>query len=121
MKIHYQDEYGESILTAYNKTGVPRIGETVRIGDEDYRVKNVTWIADFDDVIVEITQNLVRQRESGNGDSNRLAEMNRAILETNKRQDVQEKKHRLLNEQIVSIRSHINNKTRQERKDNDTR
>jgi hypothetical protein len=38
MKIYYQDEYGEELQIAYNKNAVPRIGETVVIDKEEYRV-----------------------------------------------------------------------------------
>ena len=43
--------------------------------------------------------------------------MNNAILSVNKRQDASEKKGRALNEQIGSIRKHINQRIQQEKKD----
>ena len=117
MKIYYQDEYGEELYVAYNKNAVPRIGETVVLVQE-YRVKDVIWDAASDDVIVEITQNLVRAaKEINDGTSGRLAEMQRAIVAVTKRQDTTEKKGRMLTEQVVTIRKHINQRIQQERKE----
>jgi len=117
MKIHYQDEYGEELYVAYNKNAVPRIGETVVLVQE-YRVKDVIWDAASDDVIVEVTQNLIRAaKETNDGTSGRLAEMQRAIMAVNKRQDSSEKKGRMLTEQVVTIRKHINQRIQQERKE----
>ena len=117
MKIYYQDEYGEELYVAYNKNAVPRIGETVVLVQE-YRVKDVIWDAASDDVIVEITQNLVRAaKEINDGTSGRLAEMQRAIVAMTKRQDTTEKKGRMLTEQVVTIRKHINQRIQQERKE----
>ncbi len=121
MKIYYQDEYGEELHIAYNKNAVPRIGETVIIAEEEYRVREVIWQGDGDDVTVEITQNLLKQSKKDNTDVAAISEMKAAIASINNRHDKQEKKQRLLSEQVVSIRKHINTNIRQERKDNDTR
>ena len=118
MKIYYQDEYGEELYTAYNKNAVPRIGETVIIEEEEYKVRDVIWKGDGDDVIVEITQNLVRAvKETKDDSSGRLAEMQRAIVAVTKRQDGTEKKNRILTEQVVTLRTHINQRIQQERKE----
>lgn len=118
MKIYYQDEYGEELYTAYNKNAVPRIGETVVIEKEEYRVRDVVWKGDGDDVIVEVTQNLIKAvKEAVDNTSGRLAEMQRAIVAVNKRQDSSEKKGRMLTEQVVTIRKHINQRIQQERKE----
>ena len=118
MKIYYQDEYGEELYTAYNKNSVPRIGETVIIEEEEYKVRDVIWKGDGDDVIVEITQNLVRAvKETKDDSSGRLAEMQRAIVAVTKRQEGTEKKNRMLTEQVVTIRKHINQRIQQERKE----
>lgn len=118
MKIYYQDEYGEELYTAYNKSAVPRIGESVVIDEEEYKVRDVVWKADSDDVIVEITQNLVRaSKETKDDTPGRLAEMQRAIVAVNNRQDTSEKKGRMLTEQVVTIRKHINQRIQQERKE----
>lgn len=122
MKIYYQDEYGEDVYIAYNRNAVPRIGETVIINKEEYNIRNVIWHGDGDDVIVEITQNLLRSvKESVNIDSGRLNQMQRAIVDMNKRQDATEKRNRAITEQVVTIRKHINQQIQQERKNNDSR
>jgi len=121
MKINYQDEYGEQLYST-NGDITPSIGQSVIFDDEDYRVKNVTWMIEHGYVIVEITQNTVRSTQKESADSGRLNEMHNAILAVNKRQDASEKKGRALNEQIGSIRKHINQRIQQEKKDtNDTR
>ena len=107
MKIHYQDEYGEELYVAYNKNAVSRIGETVVIDKEEYRVKDVIWDAASDDVIVEVTQNPIRRAKEPTEVDGRLKEVQRAIVETNKRQDLQEKRTKSLREQTMSIRQHI--------------
>lgn len=118
MKIYYQDEYGEELYVAYNKNAVPRIGETVVLVQQ-YRVKDVIWDAASDDVIVEVTQNLIRASKeiSNDNTSGRLTEMNRAIVALGKRQDTAEKKSRMLTEQVVTVRKHINQRIQQERKE----
>lgn len=121
MKIYYQDEYGAELHTAYNRNSVPRIGETVVIKKEEYRVKDVVWEGDGDDVIVEITQNLLKSSKKENNDLSMFTEMRTALSALGSKFNAQEKKQRMLNEQVVSIRKHINNNIRQERKDNDTR
>ena len=122
MKIYYQDEYGEELYVAYNKNAVPRIGESVVIDKEEYRVKDVIWDDASDDVIVAITQNLIKAAKVTTDDTTgRLAEMQRAIVAVTKRQDSNEKKGRMLTEQVGSIRKHINQRIQQEKKNNDTR
>jgi len=97
---------------------VPRIGETVVINKEEYRVKDIIWDTASDDVIVEVTQNLIRAaKETTDSTSGRLAEMQRAIVAVTKRQDTTEKKGRMLTEQVVTIRKHINQRIQQERKE----
>ena len=108
MKIIYSDEYGEEIF----RSGIgilPSIGDTVSIDDEDWKVKSRVFIPKEDSVVIEISQNMVRSKSSDDG-SDRLAEMQRAIISVNKRQDVVEKKSRILREQLVSVRTQLRNK-----------
>ena len=120
MKINYQDEYGEPLYSA-NADIVPSIGHTVILNSEDYKVRDVVWMVNSNYVIVEVTQNLVRTQQKESNDLGRLNSLHGAILAVNKRQDASEKKSRALNEQIGSIRKHINQRIQQERKiHNDT-
>lgn len=116
MKINYQNEYTDLIYSA-NADIVPSIGQSVIFQDEEYRVKNVIWMIEHDYVSVELTQTVIRQTQKESTDSDRLRDVNNAILAVNKRQDANEKKGRALNEQIVSIRKHINQRIQQEKKD----
>ena len=45
MKINYQDEYGEPMYST-NGDAIPSIGHSIMFRDEDYRVKNVTWLVE---------------------------------------------------------------------------
>lgn len=120
MKIHYKDEYGEELYIAYNQSVVPRVAETVIIHREEYKVKDVIWFVEDDIALVEITQNLTRQPKK-DGSNSALAGMKAEISEIKESVNRQERKRRLLGEQVSSIASHINRHSRQERKDNDTR
>ena len=117
MKIHYQDEYYETIYTAYNQNMVPSVGDSVMFADEDYRVSDVIWAIDQDEVIVIITQNLVKSKKE-DGTDTRLAEVKNAILSLDNKVTAQEKKSKSLNEQLVSVRTYL--KTQKASKPNDT-
>lgn len=118
MQIRYVDEYGTGLYWGQTAQPIaPMVGDTVVIGEEEYRVKSKTFFPEKDVVVVEVTQNLIRSKEPTDDSSSRLAEMRRAILDVSKRQDVAEKKGRMLNEQVGSIRRHINQRIQQERKE----
>jgi hypothetical protein len=108
MKIIYSDEYGEEVFRSGSGI-LPSVGDTVSIDDEDWRVRSKVFIPKEDSVVIEITQNMVRSK-SPEDSGTRLAEMQRAIVEVNKRQDTQEKKSRHLREQLVTVRTHLRNK-----------
>ena len=109
MKIRYIDEYGNDVFDSNNSVGsnfLPLVGDTVTIDDEDYRVKSRIFYPMEDEAVVELTQNQIKSKSSDDvGD--RLAEMQRAIVKVNKRQDTQEKKSTRLNEQLVSVRTYL--------------
>lgn len=109
MKIHYQDEYHETIYTAYNKEVVPRIDDSIMFNDEDYRIKDVIWAIEIDEIIVVVTQNLINKQKDDGSTDTRLAEVNRAILNLDKKVNAQEKKGKLLSEQLVSVRTYLKN------------
>jgi hypothetical protein len=117
MKIHYQDDYHETIYTAYNKEVVPRIGDAIMFDEEDYRIKDVIWAVEIDEVIVMVTQNLVKNQKE-DGTDTRLAEVKSAILNLDKKVKTQEKKSKLLSEQLVSVRSYL--KTQKAQKPNES-
>jgi septal ring factor EnvC (AmiA/AmiB activator) len=109
MQILYQDEYGEQLFLSESGQ-IPTIGDTVQLDEEDWRVRSRTFVPMQNAVIIELTQNLVRAKEE-DGTGTRLKEMSRAIVETNKRQDVSDKKNRMLREQLVSVRQQIKQTT----------
>lgn len=113
MKILFVDEYGETLFSQ-DDGYTPTIGDAVSLEDEDWRIKSRTFIPALNLVIIELTQNLIRSK-APDEDGGRLKEMQRAIVEVNKRQDQHEKKSRLLREQLVSVRQYIrrNNKPKE--------
>jgi hypothetical protein len=109
MQILYQDEYGEQLFLSESGQ-IPTVGDTIMLEEEDWRVRSRTFVPMQNAVIIEVTQNLVRSKEE-DGTGTRLKEMGRAIVELNKRQDVSDKKSRLLREQLVTVRQHIRRTT----------
>jgi hypothetical protein len=105
MKVYYQDEYGADLFNGDSDV-IPRVGETVVIDDEDFKVKDVWWTVQGNYVTVSVSQNQMKSKASDDvGD--RLAEMQRAIVQVNKRQDTQERKAGHLKEQLVSVRTYL--------------
>ena len=108
MKIYYQDEYGVVIYTA-TTTAVPQVGHTVIFQQDTYRVSSVAWMIELDQVTVSVTQNQTKLSEKDNT-TDRLQDINTAIIAVGKRVDQQEKKGRLLSEQLVSVRTQLKQK-----------
>lgn len=109
MKILYQDEYGVE-LHEDESDAIPRVGDNVLFNTDEYRVKSVTWVLAEKLVIIEITDNLVKKSKEENDSDSRLNEIKSAIVGITQRQDKQEKKSRLLSEQLVSVRTHLRTK-----------
>lgn len=109
MQILYQDEYGAQLYLSEGGH-IPAIGDTVSLVDEDWRVRSRTFIPVEDAVVIELTQNMIKASTKEDDNSGRLGEMHNAIIAANKRQDGQDKKHRLLSEQLVSMRTFLRNK-----------
>lgn len=108
MKIYYQDEYGVVIHTS-TAAVVPSPGDTVIFQQDTYRVSSIAWEIELDQVTVSVTQNQTKLSEKDNtGD--RLSDINAAIIAVGKRVDHQEKKGRLLSEQLVSVRTQLRQK-----------
>jgi len=119
MQIIYKDEYGVSLYWGAS-THPANIGDTVIIEDEEYRVKSRIFSPIKDEIIIVMTQGSVRTPVSETAsDAGRLNQVNSAIMQTNKRIDATEKKNRALNEQLVSVRKHINQRIRQDKKDSE--
>jgi hypothetical protein len=107
MNIYYQDEYGEEIYGS-NSTSImiPHPGDTIIIDDDDWKAVSRTFYPQHNSVVVSITQNQVKPK-APTEDGDRLKEMERAIVDVNKRQGLQEKRTKSLREQAMSVRKHI--------------
>ncbi len=116
MQIIYQDEYGNGLF--WGESSYPaNIGDTVVIEDEEYRVKSRTFTPESDEIIITVTQNMLRANVAESADNSRQNQMHNAIIELTKRQDVTEKKHRALSDQFGTVKRHVNNKIQQDKKD----
>ena len=108
MQVRYIDEYGTGLYWGQTAQPIaPMVGDAVIIEDEEYRVKSRTFLPEKDEVVIEVTQNIVKSRDAEDSTTGRLAEMQRAIVDINKRQDLAEKRTKSLREQAMSIRQHI--------------
>jgi hypothetical protein len=106
MKIQYEDDFGSAVYIAYNKDAVPRIGESIIFDNEDYRVRDIIWLIEKDEVIVVITQNSIKPQKE-DSESGRLAEVKNAIVTLTKQVATQTKKGKLLSEELVSVRTYL--------------
>lgn len=119
MQIIYKDEYGVSLYWGAS-TYPANIGDTVIIEDEEYRVKSRIFSPVKDEIIIVMTQGTYRAPVAESSvDAGRLNQLNSAIINTNKRIDATDKKNRALNEQLVTVRKHINQRIRQDKKDSE--
>lgn len=116
MKIHYQDEYGEQIGVPDIMPFLPLNGDIVVVDGEDWYVKSRTFY-NGKGIVVTVTHAATRTSSAEPAPNDRLGEANSAIIAVNKRQDANEKKTRSLNEQIASVRKHINQQIQKDKKD----
>jgi septal ring factor EnvC (AmiA/AmiB activator) len=117
MNIIYQDEYGSGVYWGAS-THPANIGDTVIVDAEEYRVKSRIFYPQEDKIVITVSQGSYRAPVAeSSSDNGRLNQLNAAIINTNKRIDDTEKKNRALNEQIVSVKKHINRRIQQDKKD----
>lgn len=101
MKVIYEDDYGNRTYNQF--VAVP--GDIVTISNEDWIVKSRYYDLDNDELLISVTQKSTREKVEES--DTRLNQIQRAIIEVNKRQDLQEKRTKSLREQTMSIRQHI--------------
>jgi len=121
MKIIFEDEYGNRLFDSENLSYIPTIGDSVILVDEEWKIKSRIFDPINSVIVLIVTQNIVRSGQKNTDNTNRLAEMNNAIITLGNDNKRIEKKNRALTEQITSIRKHINNQIQQERKNNESR
>lgn len=116
MNVIYEDEYGNELLSIGGECPLSA-GDSVVLGGETYRIQSKTiYPEQHNTIVVSVTQNMVKSKATENPESGRHNALKNAILATNNRQDVIEKKHKALNEQIVSVKKHVNQQLRKENK-----
>lgn len=116
MNIYYNDEYDNTIHNSPTGTILPTVGDTISIDEDDWLVKSRVFYPAYDAVVIIITQNMIKTSQTTDNTPDRLNEVRRAIIDINKRHDQSEKKNRALNEQLASVKKHIQ-QSRQEKKD----
>ncbi len=118
MIVQYEDEYETVLFNAVTDTTVlPNIGDRVIVGSNEYMVKMKTFYPDAGGVVITLAENATQAPVVESKESGRLNQVNAAIMQTNKRIDATDKKNRALNEQLVTVRKHINQRIRQDKKD----
>lgn len=115
MIIQYKDEYGTDMFEIVS-TAVPNTGDSVILDEAEYVIKERIFMPMTDTVIIVLKDGFVKLKIAEDKENNRQSKLEHAILELNKRQDVSDKNHRLLKEQLVSVRTHINQQLRKENK-----
>lgn len=116
MTIVYKDEYGNGLFWGAS-THPANIGDTVIIEDEEYRVKSRIFSPEKDEIIIIVGQGSFRAPVAESADNTRQNQMHNAIIELTKRQDVTEKKHRAVSDQLGSVKRGINQRIQQDKKD----
>lgn len=111
MKISYEDEYAIELLEVDTNSQLPQQGNSVIIADEEWSVENIVFYPEQDAVLISLTQNLIKAEKPAKTDT-RLGEMQSSIMQINKRQDSQERRSRLLREQMVSVRTYLRTQAR---------
>ena len=70
-----------------------------------------------DEIIIIVGQGSFRAPVAESADNTRQNQMHNAIIELTKRQDVTEKKHRAVSDQLGSVKRGINQRIQQDKKD----
>ena len=107
MNIIYEDEYGQPIFWG-NSTHPANVGDSVVIDDEEFKVKSRVFYPQLDKIIVILAQSIFNRVEDDSKESGRLTKLNAAILEVSKKQKAADKQTAELNEQLLSMKKHIN-------------
>ena len=107
MRITYEDEYGNILLDS-DMDYVASIGDSVVLDGEVYRVKSREFVPAENTIAVIVTQGSVRQPVAESKDAGRHVQLHNAIIELNKRQDLSEKNHRALADNLSSVKHTVN-------------
>lgn len=118
MIIQYKNEY-EEILFNTTSDFVPLVGDSVVVDGNEYVVKSRLFYLRENGAIVILSEYIHSSSVAESKDNTRLAQLNAAIIQTNKQVDANEKKIRMVTEQVSTIRKHVNQQIKQNKKDTD--
>jgi septal ring factor EnvC (AmiA/AmiB activator) len=107
VKIIYEDEYGEELMTGDSQVFLPLINDVVIINSEEWFVRSRTFDPYQEEIYVTLSENALKQKQEKAVPDDRLNESKSAIVALERKQAETAKKLRLLNEQVISIRTHI--------------
>ncbi len=110
MRVSFLDEYDVELFTLGNEDGFPPIpGDIVIIDGEEWKVKSRIFYPKFGRINIILSQGSIKvtEKDETNG---RLTQLNNAIVDVSKRLDKEEKKRRLLSEELVTVRTILKGK-----------
>jgi hypothetical protein len=116
MTIIYEDEYGNYLFDS-NAGYIPNNGDMVLIGSEEYYVKSRIFYPEEDSVRIIVADSIRKSSVAESGDIGRQKEMKNAIVALTDRVNLTEKKQRALTDQLSTVRHGINNRIKQDKKD----
>ncbi len=118
MIVQYENEY-EEVLFSVTTESVPLVGDSVVIDGNEFVVKSRTFYLKENGVSVVLSDYVHNSTVAESKDNTRLNQLNAAIIETTARVKDNEKKTRFIGDQISSVKKHINQQTRQNKKETD--
>ena len=115
--IYYVDEYGVN-LYQINSDASAMVGDTVVVSGDEFRVKSRVFYPEYDRIVITLVMGAAPKTSvAESNDNSRQTQMHNAIIELSKRQDITEKKHRALSDQLSNVKRNVNNRIKQDKKD----
>ena len=120
MKLRYLGLEQELVHEEYNVALVPRMGDLVWF-DEAFYIEHIVWYPKEQMIQVYLSDTPPAKKKplaEGVDHTVKLDQQQRSLNDVTKRLNESEKKTRALSDQLGSVRKHINQRIREERKPN---
>ena len=120
MKLRYLGLEQELVHEEYNVALVPRMGDLVWF-DEAFYIEHIVWYPKQKMIQVYLSDNPpIKKKPLAEGVDHtvKLNQQQRALADVSKRLDESEKKTRALTDQVGTVRKHVNQRIREEKKTN---
>lgn len=118
MKLRYLGLEQELVHEEYNVALVPRMGDMVWF-DEAFYIEHIVWYPKEKMIQVYLSDTPPTKKKplaEGKEPTVKLDQQQRVLSDITKRLDETEKRTRALSDQVGSVRKHINQRIREERK-----